>query len=287
MTSERGTIDAHFHVWDTAARPHAWLDDLPALRPAYGLAELKDQAIPAGVTAGVLVQVLNDAEESAEFLGLAASDPFVAGVVAWVDLEADDVADELARLADGPGGDRLVSVRHLVESEPDPGFLLRPAVLRGLRAVREAGLCFDLLVRASQLPEAIAMARRLGELSIVLDHGAKPLIASGTSEPWRSQIAELASLEHVSCKLSGLVTEAGDRPEAAAIAPYARHLLECFGPSRLMFGSDWPVCTIAASYREVLDLCAGFIAELSGPERAEVLGATARRIYRLSPQVAG
>ncbi|HLI15591.1 MAG TPA: amidohydrolase family protein [Acidimicrobiales bacterium] len=275
-------IDAHFHVWDPATRRHAWIEQTPALYRRFGVEEVEALAHGCGIERGVLVQVLAETDETEEFLALAQAHEFVAGVVGWVDLSAPDVGEAIARLRDGPGGERLVGVRHLVQSEPDPGYLGREAVVAGLRQVAGAGCRFDLLVTTAQLPAATRLAAALDDLPMVLDHGAKPPIATGELEPWRSWIARLAELEHVSCKLSGLVTEAGDRCTVEAIAPYADHLLECFGPRRLLFGSDWPVCTVAASYGEVVTLAGALIERLSDAERAEVLGANAARFYGLA-----
>src|SRR6266508_3537141 len=179
-----------------------------------------------------------------------------------------------------PGGQCLVGVRHQVQDEPDPGWLSRPAVRRGLRAVAGAGLAYDLLVLVPQLPEALAAVRDLPEGRFVLDHAAKPPIAAGAIEPWADALAELARLPNVSCKLSGLVTEAGwDDWDAERIRPYADHVLASFGPDRVMFGSDWPVCELAASYAEVRSLADELLEGLSPSERDAVLCTTATRVY--------
>ena len=274
-------VDAHHHLWDPAARRHAWLDALPQLHRAFGIAEFSQLAAAHSVTASVLVQVLASAAETEEFLALAGRTPLLAGVVGWADLTDPGVAGELARLRQLPGGERLAGVRHLVQDEPDPDWLGRPDVRRGLRAVGDAGLVYDLLVRPGQLPAAIAAVRDLGDVRFVLDHGAKPDIAHGQAEPWSTLIGELASAPNVSCKLSGLVTEAGPGRSPAQIAPYANQLLDCFGPDRLMFGSDWPVCTLAAGYGDVFGLAETLLARLSPAERDSVLAGTAARWYGL------
>jgi L-fuconolactonase len=276
-------IDAHHHVWDPDARAHGWLDRLPALRRRFSLADFTRISAEHGVSASVLVQVLASAAETEEFLALAAAPSVVAGVVGWADLTAPDVAAEIARLRQVPGGGRLVGIRHLVQDEPDPGWLDRPDVRRGLRAVGQAGLAYDLLVRPAQLPAAIRAAGDLGDMRFVLDHGAKPDIASGRIEPWSGLVAELARRPNVMCKLSGLVTEAGPGWTAAQIAPYADRLLECFGPGRLMFGSDWPVCTLAASYGEVLALAREVLGDHLAPaERDAVFAGNAVTAYGLT-----
>jgi L-fuconolactonase len=286
-------IDAHHHLWDPGTRRHAWLDPLPALRRPFTIGEFTGLAAAHGVTGSILVQVLPSAAETAEFLALsgpgtgtlvagAAAGTLVAGVVGWADLTAPDVADQVARLRALPGGDRLAGIRHLVQDEPDPDWLDRPDVRRGLRALGEAGLVYDLLVRPAQLPAAIRTARDLPGVRFVLDHGGKPDIAHGRLEPWGSLVAELARQPNVACKLSGLVTEAGPGHSIAQIGPFAGRLIEAFGPDRLMFGSDWPVCTLAASYGEVLDLAVALLAGRLGPAGTDgVLGGNALRIYGL------
>jgi L-fuconolactonase len=276
-------VDAHHHIWDPAARRHAWLDTLPALNHTFSLADFERASQPEGVTASVLVQVLASTEETEEFLALAAGSGTVAGVVGWTDLTSPAVGDEIARLQALPGGGRLAGIRHLAQDEPDPDWLRRPEVRRGIRAVGAAGLAYDLLVRPHQLPAALAVTGELADVRFVLDHGAKPAIASGALEPWASRISELAARPNVSCKVSGLVTEAGPDPnQPAQIVPYIDYLADRFGPARLMFGSDWPVCTLAASYAEVVALARGALAGRLGPAELDaVFGANAIAVYRL------
>jgi L-fuconolactonase len=276
--------DAHHHLWELARRPHAWLDgpEMDAIRRDFTLADLAPQAKAAGIGRTVLVQVLPSLAETAEFLALAGEPDLVAGVVGWVDLTGAAVAETLAGLRSGPGGARLAGIRHLVQDEPDPGWLARPDVRRGLRAVADAGLVYDLLTLPRQLPAAIEAARALPELTFVLDHLSKPPIASGALQPWATLVRELAALPNVSCKLSGMVTKAG-RPgwTVAGLRPYAEVILDAFGPSRVMFGSDWPVCLLAASYAEVVSAAQELAAGLDQDEQADVFGGTAARVYRL------
>lgn len=277
-------VDAHHHVWDPAAREHGWLASLPSLRRRFSVADYVAASGPHGVTASVLVQVLASSAETEDFLALA-DEPGgpVAGVVGWMDLTSPAAAGEIARLQGRPGGHRLVGLRHLVQDEPDPAWLERPDVLRGLAAAGRAGLVYDLLVRPGQLAAAIGAVAGQPDVRFVLDHGGKPDIAAGHWQPWAGLVGELARLPNVSCKLSGLVTEAGPGWTAARIAPFGRHLLDCFGPERLMFGSDWPVCTAEASYGEVLGLAGSVLDGLSPAEREAVLGGNAAAVYRLQP----
>ncbi|MEO3805087.1 amidohydrolase family protein [Nonomuraea sp. B1E8] len=276
-------IDAHHHVWDLSVRPHAWLDPEPMapVRRTFTLDDLAGPAAAAGVSRTVLVQVLPDLDETREFLALAAGSELVAGVVGWIDLTAPDAADTLAGLTHGQRGG-LVAVRHGVQSEPDPGWLTRADVRRGLAAVAAAGLAYDLLTLPHQLPAAIDTVAAMPELTFVLDHLSKPPIASGELKPWRGRILELARHPNVFCKLSGMVTEA-DRAswQVADLRPYAETVLEAFGPERVMFGSDWPVCLLAAGYERVAEAAGELCAGLSDSERADVFAGAARRAYRL------
>ncbi|MFI9006122.1 amidohydrolase family protein [Actinosynnema sp. NPDC053489] len=288
-------IDAHHHLWRLlpgtggprpAARAHDWLDDptAAAIRRDFTLDDLAPIAAAAGVDRTVLVQVLPDVGETADFLALAAEDAggLVAGVVGWVDLTDGRTADTLDALRAGPGGERLVGVRHLVQGEADPEWLDRPDVRRGLAAVGEGGLAYDLLTRTHQLPAAIRVVRARPGTTFVLDHVSKPDIASGELEPWASLVRELAAEPNAFCKLSGMVTEADHASWTPAdLRPYADVVLDAFGPRRVMFGSDWPVCLLAASYDEVLAAAEAVTAGLTAAERAEVFGGTAARAYRL------
>ncbi|MCX0247456.1 amidohydrolase family protein [Streptomyces drozdowiczii] len=284
MTARPRIVDAHHHVWDLAVRDQDWItgEALAPLRRDFALADLEPEARAAGVSATVLVQTVTAAEETPEFLALAESSDLVAGVVGWTDLTAPDIADTLAALRELPGGDRLVGLRHQVQGEPDPEWLLRPDVLRGLAAVADAGLVYDLVVLPHQLPAATRAAAALPGLVLVLDHAGKPPIATGHTRPWADELRAFAALPNTVCKLSGLVTEADwDAWTPDDLRPYAETVIDAFGPGRLMFGSDWPVCRLAATYAEVLDTARTLIQDLGDDERAAVLATTAERVYGL------
>ncbi|MDP8958312.1 MAG: amidohydrolase family protein [Actinomycetota bacterium] len=278
-----GIVDAHHHFWDPARAEYPWMtDDLAPIRRPFGPSDLRPLLEEHGVERTVLVQTRSSLAETEEFLGVAAETGFVAGVVGWVDVTDPGVAETLASLREGPGGRHLVGIRHQVHDEPDSDWLGRPEVGRGLRAVGQAGLVYDLLVRTRELPAAVAAVRSFPELRFVVDHLAKPPVREGALEPWAERIAGLGGLPNVWCKLSGLVTEAdweGWRPED--LVPYVRHALEVLGPDRLLFGSDWPVCLLAASYREVLESARVALGDLSGAERDRIFGETAAEVYRL------
>ncbi|MFD5871215.1 amidohydrolase family protein [Streptomyces sp. NPDC060322] len=284
MTTPLTIVDAHHHVWDLAVRDQDWItgEELAPIRRTFTLADLEPEARAVGVAATVLVQTVTVAEETPEFLALADGSPLVAGVVGWTDLTAPDVADTLAALRSLPGGGRLVGIRHQVQGEPDPEWLLRPDVLRGLRAVAAAGLVYDLIVRPHQLPAAARAAALLPELTFVLDHAGKPPVALGTTAPWADRLRALAALPNTVCKLSGLVTEADPRSWTVEdLRPYADTVIEAFGPDRLMFGSDWPVCRLAAPYADILGAARELTGRLGEAGRQAVLADTARRVYGL------
>ena len=276
-------VDAHHHFWDPAAAEYPWLtDELAAIRRQFGPEDLAPELASAGVEATILVQTRSSLDESREFLALARSSSFVRGVIGWVDLTDPGVADVIAELRAGPGGERLVGIRHQVHDEPDAAWLTRSDVRRGIRAVGAAGLAYDLLVRARELPAALELGRSLMDVRFVVDHLAKPPIAAGSLEPWSTLIGGFATLDNVACKVSGLVTEADWATwRVQDLRPYVDLALEVFGADRLLFGSDWPVCLLAAGYGEVLDAARQVTARLSPSERAAFFAGNALATYRL------
>jgi predicted TIM-barrel fold metal-dependent hydrolase len=277
-------VDAHHHLWDLSVRDQDWItgDELAPLRRDFLLDEYAALAQSAGVSASVVVQTVTVPGETTELLALAADSTLIAGVVGWTDLTSRDVAEQIKALIAQPGGDRLVGMRHQVQSEPDPRWLTRPDAIRGLQAVADAGLVYDLVITSGQFAAGADAAEALPDLVFILDHLGKPPIATGMLEPWRSTLKRLAALPNTVCKLSGVVTEADwHRWKLADLRPYAETVLGAFGPDRLMFGSDWPVCTLAAKYADVLDAALDLTAMLSPDERAAVFGRTATRVYGL------
>lgn len=278
-------VDAHHHIWDLSTEEHGWLAGaaMAPIRRTFTLADLSGPVRQAGVCGTVLVQVRPSVLESREFLALAAAADRVLGVVGWVDLTDPGVADAIAELRGGPGGHLLKGIRHLVQSEADPTWLARPDVRRGLRAVGDAGLAYDLLTVAHQLPCAVDTVRALPEVTFVVDHLSKPPITTGEREPWATHLRALAAAPNVYCKLSGMVTEADwIRWTVSDLRPYADVALDAFGAHRLMFGSDWPVCLLAGTYAQVVTVAEELCSALSATERAEVFGGTAVRAYRLA-----
>ena len=284
-----GIVDAHHHVWDLAVRDQPWIAGPPmaAIRRSFCVGDLRPSAQQAGVNATVLVQTVTVAAETPELLAIAAADPLVAGVVGWTDLTSPEIADELARLAACPGGRHLVGIRHQVQGEPDRDWLRRPDVIRGLRAVAAAGLCYDLVVLPHQLAAAEYAAGEVPELTLILDHAGKPPIGSGELDPWRAAIRAFAARPNTACKLSGLVTEALPGAPLDAFTPVADVIVEEFGPGRIMFGSDWPVCLLARDYAGVVELAQLLTAGLSDAERTAVFSSTAARLYGIGAPLPG
>jgi L-fuconolactonase len=269
-------VDAHHHFWDPATADYPWMtDDVALIRRRFGPEDLVLSLLRRGVDGTVVVQARSSLDETRELLRTAADVSWVAGVVGWVDLTDPQVGAVLSGLRGG----RLVGVRHQVHDEADPQWLLRPDVERGIEALEREGLVYELLVRARELPAALELARRHPGVRFVVDHLAKPPVRGGDQSAWANGLAALASLPNVSCKLSGLVTEADwSTWTPTELLPYLRRALDWFGPERSMFGSDWPVCLLAADYDEVVDL---LLAVLDRNERAAVMGGTATRVYNL------
>jgi L-fuconolactonase len=272
-------IDAHQHVWDLAAHDQPWLA-MPGnepIRRTYAEADLRPLALAAGVTGTVVVQTVTELTETTELLALAARSDLVAGVVGWADLRDAGVAGALAALAERPDGHLLRGLRHPLLTEPDPDWLLRADVQRGLTAAGDAGLCFDLVLTPDVLPAAVTAARACPGTTFVLDHLGNPEVKARPEPSWSGPVAELGLLPNTACKLSGVLSE-----PLAPVRPFYEIALEAFGPERLMFGSDWPVCTLRASYATVVAAARDLTAELSPDERAEIFAGTARRSYGLA-----
>ena len=278
-------IDSHHHVWDPTRRDYPWLNGLDAINRPFTANDLKPLLDANGIHGSVLVQAVSDLSETSELLQLANDTPFILGVVGWANLQEPDLIGVLNDLREGEGGKLLVGIRHQVHDEEDPDWLLTEEVQRGLEAVAETELVYDLLVRTRELPAAITVARDFPHLRFVVDHLGKPPIATGEMEPWSELMHEFAGLENVACKLSGMVTEAKREGWTSDdLQPYVRTVVDIFGPDRLMFGSDWPVCLLAASYDEVVSGTRKVLDELEvlTPEAEQaIFGATAINWYRL------
>lgn len=274
----RFIIDAHFHLWRYDSGEYGWIsEDMAVLRRDYLPANLREEFHANGVLGGVAVQARQTLAETEWLIELRRRTPEILGVVGWVDLCSPSVRDDLARFEG-----ELVGVRHILQAETDDAFMLRESFARGLTALRERGLVYDLLIFPRHLANAELLVARLPEQRFVLDHLAKPFIRDRQIEPWASALRRLARFPNVSCKLSGLVTEADWRAFTREdLLPYLEIALDAFGPERLLFGSDWPVCLVAASYSSVRSLVQGFVERLTASEQAAILGGNAARWYGL------
>lgn len=273
-------IDAHQHFWRYSAAEYPWMSEkLASLRRDYLPGDLAPLLSGAGLDGCVAVQAQQTLAEARWLLSLADQHAFIKGVVGWVDLQNDRVEEDLAALARHP---RFVGVRHVVQDEPDDNFMLRPAFQRGIGKLRQFKLAYDLLVFPKQLPAAIQLVSNFPEQRFVLDHIAKPLIAAGTLSPWREQIRELAKASNVWCKISGMVTEAKwDGWSAEDFRPYLDVVFAAFGPDRLMFGTDWPVATLAGNYAQVHRLADDYTRTMTAEARAKFFGGNATDFYLL------
>lgn len=274
-------IDAHQHFWSLRRGDYGWLTpDLEALYRDFEPKDLEPELAAAGVDRTVLVQAAPTLAETRFLLELAERTAFVSGVVGWVDLESADAGDQLGELAAHPA---FVGVRPMLQDLPDPEWVLRPGVAPALERIAALDLAFDALVRPHQLPVLATLLERHPGLRVVIDHGAKPDIARGGLEPWSRDLARLADAGAL-CKLSGLLGEA-PQPTLPCIAPYAERLLELFAPGRLLWGSDWPVLTLAAGYGEWWQMTGCLLEPLDEAARRAILGGNAARCYRLAEEV--
>jgi L-fuconolactonase len=276
-------IDSHQHFWDPARFDYPWMTgEVEPLRRAFGPADLAPLLAERGVSETVVVQATSSVKETAYLLDIAASTSFVAGVVGWIDLTDVHVDKTVARLRGAPGGEYLVGIRHQVHDEIDSEWLMRSDVQHGLRQLAGAGLAYDLLVRTRELRSALQAAKRHPNLRFVIDHIAKPPISDGAIESWASAMEPLAKLDNVYCKLSGMVTEADPTSGIPdQLVPYVGRVLEWFGADRVMFGSDWPVCLLVATYGEVMDALDYALGDLTDESKNKIYGANAARFYGL------
>lgn len=273
-------IDSHQHFWRYTAAEYSWIDDsMAALRRDFLPADARREMERAGMDACIAVQARQTLGETRWLLELAEAHRFIAGVIGWLDLQADDAAGQLELFAAHP---KLVGLRHIVQAEPDDRFMLRPAFCRGISLLADRDLTYDILIYPRHLPAALEVVSRFTRQRFVLDHLAKPDIRSGELREWEKGIRDLAASPHVFCKVSGLVTEADwTRWTPDDIRPYLDIAFDCFGAHRLLIGSDWPVCTVAADYARTISLVEDYIADKPAAERDAVMGGNAARVWRL------
>jgi L-fuconolactonase len=272
-------IDAHQHFWIYNAREYAWLDEtMASLRRDFLPSEFEPLLQKGGFQGSVVVQVRQTLEETRWMLELAERHPFILGVVGWVDLRSARLRADLESFTNAP---KLVGIRHIVQAEPDD-FLLQPDFLRGISLLEEFDLAYDLLIYSKHLPAAAEFVSRFPRQRFVLDHLAKPPIKSGAVDEWARGIRDLAAFPNLYAKVSGLVTEADWQAwKAEDFRPYLDVAFESFGPDRLMIGSDWPVCTVAAPYETTVNLVKDYLGKYSPEEREAVLRGNAAKFWRL------
>lgn len=274
-------IDSHQHFWLYNAEDYGWMaGDRSPLQIDYMPPAIKPLLAASGIDGTVAVQARQVVGETEFLLALADQYDLIRGVVGWVDMRADDVEAHLERFADHP---RMVGVRHIVHDEADDSFMLGGNFLRGLAALKGYDLRYDLLLYPRHIPVAIEVVKQFPEQPFVLDHIAKPFIQDGIIGAWEDDIRKLASFDNVWCKVSGMVTEAAWKTWTQDdFAPYLDIVFECFGVERLMFGSDWPVCTLSGSYSQVVGIVETYIAALLADEQAAVMGGNATKFYGLT-----
>jgi L-fuconolactonase len=284
-SDEMSLIDAHHHLWKYNPREYAWIGpSQSALKRDYLPAELGTLAKETGVAGTVVVQARQTLEETRWLLELAGGSKLLKGVVGWAPLTKPSVERDLERLANQP---KLKGVRHVLHDEPDDDYMLREDFNRGVAQLRKFGLVYDVLIFERHLKQTIEFVDRHPNQVFVIDHIAKPRIKEGVLSPWREAMTELSHREKVYCKVSGMVTEAGDNWTPQELQPYFDVVLSAFGARRLMFGSDWPVLTLAASYRKWVETFRSFISPLSPDEQERICAGTATDVYGLGVRGAG
>lgn len=272
-------IDSHHHFWKLSRNDYGWLtEQLNGIYRDFQPADMADILKRFNITKTVLVQAAPTFDETLYLIDLAASHSFITGVVGWVDMETPAGLTQLSELAKHPV---VKSIRPMVQDIPDDKWLLSDAIEPAVQEIIRQQLCFDALVLPKHLTCLNEFLTRYPELKVVVDHCAKPNIADKEFEPWASQIAEIASHPQVCCKLSGLVTETGPQWKMSDLKPYVDHVMEVFGPSRVMWGSDWPVVNLAGDYDAWVDVTRLLLRDLTEPELKQVMGLTAERFYQL------
>ena len=283
MMAER-IIDSHQHFFDPDGGDYPWLEEAPyaPIRRVWTPQDFLNETASVPVRHSVLVQTWSSLQETEEFLVLASHHDFIAGVVGWVDLTDVEVSNVIDDLLSKDGGKFLKGLRHQVHDEPDAEWLLRSDVRRGIEAVGAADLVYDLLVKPRELPAALETAKSFPGQRFVIDHMGKPDISRGMRDDWLELLTPFADLGNVACKVSGIVTEAAwDDWNEEELSSYASNVIDIFGPDRVMFGSDWPVCRVAASYDQVVDIVRDAVRSLPPADKDSVLWLTAERWYGL------
>ena len=281
-------IDAHHHLWDLTVREQDWMvgEAFAPISRSFSIDDMEPLLRRSSIDLTVLVQTVGLMDETPELLSIAQSHPRVAAVVGWLDLESPDITQALESHLAHPGAQHLVAIRDLAQYNPDPQWLARDDVVANIQRLGARGLSYDLLVVPPQLPATIEAVRRCPDVQFVLDHIAKPYIATGEIAGWESDIRALAQLPNVSVKVSGMVTEAQwDNWTTETFRPYVEVCADAFGPERMMFGSDWPVCLLGGTYEQIVAIVEGLIADWSPDEKEAIWSRTAISAYRMEALV--
>lgn len=277
-------IDSHHHLWDLQVRDQDWIkgEALAPIRRNFSMADLREATKNLGINKTVLVQTVTNYGETPELLDIAMKDEMVAGVVGWLDVSSPDAIVQLDKYQSHAGAAYMKGIRDIVQDHPDSNYLARPQVIENVTELGRRGIAFDILTKTPELKGAIELVKACPNVQFVMDHISKPYIARKEFEPWQSLIKEIASYENVVCKVSGMVTEADwENWKNEDFSPYFEIILNSFGAKRLMFGSDWPVCTLAGSYEEIFGLANFLASNLSDSEKAYFWSGCANQAYKL------
>jgi L-fuconolactonase len=278
-------IDSHHHIWDLSVRDQEWItgEVMQPIRRNFLVSDLRDAIAGSRIDKTILVQTVTDYAETPDLLAIAQGDQLVGAVVGWLQIDSPDAISNLHRYLDLPGGDYLKGIRDIAQDHPDSNYLAKPETIANVHKLGELGITFDLLTKVPELPAAIKLVRACPNVQFVMDHISKPKIAKKEIEPWKTLITELATFPNVSCKVSGLVTEANWKEwQVKDFKPYVNHIIEIFTPQRLMFGSDWPVSTLGGTYSEIIELAETLTSDLTPSEAEFFWHKSAAAAYRLS-----
>jgi L-fuconolactonase len=273
-------IDSHQHFWIYNPAEYGWIGKgMKALRRDFLPRDLKTELHSNGFEGSVAVQARQSVAETQWLLDLAGQNPFIKGVVGWIDLCSPNIEQQILMFLKNP---RFVGARHIIQDEPDENFMLRPEFINGLQYLQKYDLTYDLLIFPKQLPNALKLVSRFPALHFVLDHMAKPFIKKQMISPWLEGIIELSRFPNTSCKVSGMVTEADwQNWKYEDFVPYLDTVLGAFGPQRVLIGSDWPVCTLAGHYHQVISIVLRYVGKYSSEQQADILGRNAIKVYKL------
>jgi L-fuconolactonase len=276
--SQHPRIDSHMHVWKLSRGDYGWLtSDLAPIYRDFTVDDVRESWEQAGIDYAILVQAAPTSEETQYLLRVAEAEPKVKGVVGWIDMLSPHAISELKHLSSNK---LLRSIRPMLQDIPDDDWMLKAELTPVYRALIDLGICFDALVLPRHLPNLLRLIERHPDLRIVVDHGAKPSIGEQL-DSWQRDLMQVANIPHVHCKFSGLVTECRGTASKETLQPVAEILIDLFGPERLMFGSDWPVCTLRSTYLQWWQWAQELTSHLTQDQRAAIFGGTAQRFYRL------